>query len=250
MKAIKFFCLVVSLIFSIIPNSHAQTIRFITEASYPPFESTNATGQLVGFDMDIANALCNDMKATCSFVGVPFNVIFSDIQTNKYDAAIAALGVTTERQRDVKFTAVYYRPSARIIASIDKHYAPSSVLGKTIGVQSGSTFQTFLRDKYQGKVNIKTYASIQDAFDDLVAGRVDMVMGDTPTVLTWLKQDGNNTKFATVVGPIIDANYFGQGYGIAINKDNKALLNALNTSLTNIKRNGVYDKIMAIYFGN
>ena len=226
-----------------------HTIRFATEATYPPFEYIDASGKIQGFDIDIANALCSQMKATCSFVNQSFNSLIPSLQLGKFDALIAALGVTPEREKQVSFTASYYEPSASFVALLDKHYTLSSLIGKTIGVQQGSTFEKYLLDQYRSKITMKAYASIQDAFLDLISGRVDIVIADTPIAYDWLKQNDHSKKFGVIDKPIIDKNYFGSGYGIAVRKDNVTLLNSLNQALQKIKTNGTYQSIKNKYFG-
>lgn len=224
-----------------------QTLRFATEATYPPFEYIDASGQIKGFDIDIINALCQQMKAQCTFSNQSFNSLIPSLQLGKFDALIAALGVTTERQKQVDFTDSYYEPSASFVAPIAKNYTLADIKGKIIGVQQGSTLEKYLHDTYRDTITIKTYASIQDAFLDLQSDRVDVVLTDTPMARVWLKNE--NTKIYQIVDkPIIDHQYFGVGYSIAVKKNNQELMNDFNKALAQIKANGTYDKIMKAYF--
>jgi len=225
-----------------------KTIRFATEATYPPFEFVDESGQIRGFDIDIANALCKELKAQCTFYNQSFNSLIPSLKIGKFDALISALGVTAERQKQVAFTHSYYEPSGSFVAATDKHYTLTDLTGKVIGVQQSSTLEKYVQDKYRNQVKVKTYASIQDAFLDLISGRVDLVLADTPIALAWIKQN-NSMKYTIVDKPIIDHQYFGAGYGIAVNQKNTELLSALNGALTTIKANGTYDKITQQYFG-
>jgi arginine transport system substrate-binding protein len=224
-------------------------VKFAMEATYPPFEYVDGSGQIKGFDVDIANALCQEMKVQCQFSNQPFNSLIPSLQLGKFDALISALGITAEREKQVAFTDSYYQPSGSFVAPLAKNYKLSDVTGKTVGVQTGSTFETYLKKKYGNKVTIKTYASIQETFLDLNTGRIDIVLADTPIAQAWLKQDGNNKNYGIVEAPIIDAEYFGTGYGIAVRKDNTTLLNSLNKALAAIKANGTYAKLTKEYFG-
>jgi len=246
----KLTILITSLTLLLFNISHAadiKTIRFATEATYPPFEYIDSTGKIKGFDIDIGYALCAQIKAQCEFSNQPFNSLIPSLKIGKFDAIISALGVTEERKKQVAFSNSYYEPSGSFVALNSKHYKISDMDGKIIGVQQGSTFEKYLQVKYGKKVSIKTYASIQDTFLDLISGRVDVVLSDTPIAQAWLKQ--NNTKYSIVEKPIIDQEYFGTGYGIAVRQDEVDLLNALNTALTTIKANGTYNKITKQYFG-
>ncbi|MFZ2314105.1 MAG: transporter substrate-binding domain-containing protein [Gammaproteobacteria bacterium] len=229
--------------------AETTTIRFATEATYPPFEFVGAAGKIQGFDVDVASALCAEMKAECTFSNQAFNSLIPGLKLGKFDAVIASLGVTDSRQKQVDFTQTYYEPSASFVAPIAKHETLAVLTGKTIGTQEGTTFVKYLSERYPNEVKVKTYASMQDAFLDLAAGRVDMVLADTPIARAWLKQDKNSTQYSIVDKPIVDHLYFGRGYAIAVRKGNTTLLDGLNKALTTIKANGTYQKIVAQYFG-
>lgn len=248
MKIIKLLLLTLCCVSTLALAADEKVIKFATEATYPPFEFTDATGEIKGFDIDIAKAMCAEMKATCTFSNQSFDSLIPSLMIGKFDALIAALGVTPERQKQVDFSHSYYEPSASFVAALDKHYTITQINGKTVGVQKGSTFQSYLQDKYENRITVKTYASAQEAFLDLRAGRVDVVLVDTPIANAWLKE--NNKQYAVVEKPIIDHQYFGTGYGIAVRKDNVDLLHAFNLALGKIKANGTYHKIVAKYFGN
>ncbi|MBV9576481.1 MAG: transporter substrate-binding domain-containing protein [Gammaproteobacteria bacterium] len=225
-----------------------KTLKFAMEATYAPFEYIDESGSVSGYDVDIAKAICHELQADCVFSNQTFSGLIPSLQTGKYDALISALGITTERQKQVAFTHSYYEPSGSFVAAIVKHYTLSALLGKTIGVQIGSTYEKYLQATYGNKITIKTYASIQDAFLDLSADRINVVLADTPIVQAWLKQTENAKQYALITKPIVNPNYFGAGYGIAVRKDNIALLQDLNNALAKIKANGVYANITKKYF--
>ncbi len=227
-----------------------KTIRFATEATYPPFEYVDASGQIKGFDIALASALCAQMKVECTFSNQAFNSLIPSLNLGKFDAIIAALNATAEREKQVSFTQSYYEPSASFVAASTQKETLAELPGKIVGVQQGTTFEKYLTEKYRDQIKIKTYASIQEAFLDLVAKRVDLVLTDTPIAIAWLQENARNKQFHFVGQPIVDPVYFGTGYGIAVRKQDPELLTALNSALTAIKKNGTYTALTKQYFGS
>ncbi|OGT43050.1 MAG: hypothetical protein A3F42_05325 [Gammaproteobacteria bacterium RIFCSPHIGHO2_12_FULL_37_34] len=222
-----------------------KTIRFAVEATYPPFEYIDASGQIKGFDIDLAYALCARIKATCTFTHQTFNSLITSLNLGKFDAIISAISITQERLQKVSFTTPYYEPSACLVAAIGQ---ASNIVGKKIGVQQGTTMEKYINEKYGNQVSIKTYASIQEAFLDLISGRVNFIITDLPIAQTWLKKDNHDKHYGIIGKPIIDPLYFGVGYGIAVRKDDIELLNALNKALAEIKADGTYHTLVKKYF--
>lgn len=228
-----------------------KNITFATEATYPPFEYVDNSGKIQGFDIDIAKALCAQMKSQCTFVNQPWDSLIPSLKLGKFDAVISAMQITDARKKVVDFTAPYYTPTASFVTqnNVITSISPEGIKGKIIGAQSGSTMEQYLQSVYGNAITVKSYASIQDAFLDLTSGRVNAVFGDTPIILDWLKKHGDN-QFKVVGPSISDTHYFGIGDGIAVSKGNSELLNALNKALSDIKANGIYDKIIQHYFSN
>lgn len=144
----------------------AETIRFATEASYPPFESVDASNQIVGFDIDLANALCKQIQATCTFSNQAFDSLIPGLKFRRYDAVIAGMDITPERQQQVSFTQPYYENSALFIAQKDKLADIAALKGKRVGVQNGTTHQKYLLDKHKD-ITVVPYDSYQNAVLDL-----------------------------------------------------------------------------------
>ncbi|QLH44016.1 MAG: transporter substrate-binding domain-containing protein [Coxiellaceae bacterium] len=227
-----------------------QTIRFGTDATYPPFESMSPSGQIQGFDIDVINAMCQQLKVQCTFTHQAWDSLIPALQLGKFDAMFGAMNITAEREQQVDFTEPYYHNTASIVAAkkAQLQLTPESLRGKTIGVLSGATFAPYLQAKYGNSVKVNSYDSEQTAFLDLTAGRIDAVMGDTPLIKHWLQT--HQEQYEIVGQPIDDEKYFGRGYAIAVRKGNKALLNQLNQALAAIKANGTLQKINQQYFGN
>lgn len=218
-------------------SANAQdTITFAMEPSYAPFETTNEKGEIVGFDVDIAKALCEELKATCQFKAQSFDSLIAGLKFKNFDAIISGMDITEARQKQVAFTNPYLDNSVSYVAVKGKHTPESA---KNVGVQNGTTFQQYL-NKNAKQYNLKPYASLQSAVLDLKNGRIDMVFGDTPVLAEWLKTE---KELSFVGDKVVDQAFFGNGYGIAVNKSNTALLEKLNSALATIKTNGKYEQI-------
>lgn len=222
----------------------AQTIRFATEASYPPFESMDASNKIVGFDVDLANALCKEIDATCTFTNQAFDSLIPGLKFKRFEAVMAGMDITPERQKQVLFTNPYYDNSALFIGQQGKFASLDQLKGKRVGVQNGTTHQKYINDKHP-EITTVPYDSYQNAKLDLQNGRIDAVFGDTAVVTEWLKA---NPKLAAVGEKVTDKAYFGTGLGIAVRQGNTDLQQKFNTALEKLKKDGTYDAIYKKWF--
>ncbi|EGR4357804.1 arginine ABC transporter substrate-binding protein [Vibrio cholerae] len=223
-----------------------QEIKFVMEATYAPFEYMDESNQIQGFDVDLANALCKQLEAKCSFHNQAFDSLIPALKFKRYDAAISAMDITEARLEQVNFSNPYYDNSAAFVSLAGKVADQATLKGKRVGVQNGTTHQSFLLEQRSDVVAVP-YSSYQDAFIDMKNGRIDSVFGDTAVVAEWFKGDN---KLEYVGERVTNPQYFGNGFGIAVNKDNQALLDQLNAALEAVKENGEYAAIFNKYFGN
>ncbi|MGD8164325.1 arginine ABC transporter substrate-binding protein [Pantoea sp. FN0307] len=224
--------------------SAAETIRFATEASYPPFEFVDSNNKIMGFDVDLANALCKEMNATCTFTNQAFDSLIPSLKFRRFDAVMAGMDITPEREKQVLFSKPYYDNSALFIAQKDKVTDVAALKGKRVGVQNGTTHQKYLMDKHS-EITTVPYDSYQNAILDLKNGRIHAVFGDTAVVNEWLKQNQN----LTAVGEkVTDKAYFGTGLGIAVRQGNSALQQKFNAALDKVKADGTYQTIYSKWF--
>ncbi len=254
MKFLKkiFSCLMLCSLTVNLALANAKPIILATEATYPPFESVDNQGKMVGFDVDVLSAICANLKKQCQFVNQPWDSLIPGLQLGKFDVIFGAMNITEERQKQVNFTQPYYINTGSFAAAKASKLSldpPQSLKNKTIGVQGSTTYDYYLQANYANQVHINRYSSIQDAFLDLQSGRIDAVFGDTPIILEWLKNPANITAYTTVGDRISDPKFFSQGYGFAVKKGNTELLNQLNQGLNAIKTSGEYEKIVEQYFG-
>lgn len=214
----------------------AQDITFAMEPSYPPFEFTNEKGEIIGFDVDVANAICKEIQATCKFKGEAFDALIPNLKAKRFDAAISAMDITEARAKQVLFSDAYYDSTASYVALKGKATLESA---KNIGVQNGTTFQQYTVAETK-QYAPKAYASLQDAILDLKNGRIDIIFGDTAVLADMINKE---PEIQFVGEKVTNKKYFGNGLGIAMNKSSKALAESLNKGLATIKANGEYQKI-------
>lgn len=222
----------------------AQTLRFATEASYPPFEFVDSDNKIQGFDVDLANALCREMAVECTFTNQAFDSLIPSLKFRRFDAVMAGMDITPEREQQVLFTQAYYDNSALFITQKGKFNDVAALSGKRIGVQNGTTHQKYLMDKQPG-LKVVPYDSYQNAILDLKNGRIDAVFGDTAVVNEWLKQNAN---LAPLGEKVTDKAYFGTGLGIAVRQGNSELQGKFNAALDKVKADGTYKTIYSKWF--
>jgi len=225
-------------------------VRIGTEGAYPPFNYLDTNNQLQGFDIDIAKALCEQMKVTCEFIAQDWDGIIPALLAGKYDAIVASMSITEERKKTVDFTDKYYFTPAQFVTSKESGLAdtsPAALAGKTLGAQSSTIHANYLEDVYKD-ADVKLYPTQDEANADLVAGRLDLVLADSVVLYEWMEKtdDGKCCKF--VGNPIKDVKYFGEGAGIAIRKDEPELKEMFNKAIKDIIANGTYQKINDKYF--
>lgn len=224
--------------------SAADDIRFATEASYPPFEFVGTDNNIQGFDIDLANALCREMQANCTFTNQEFDSLIPGLRFRRFDAVIAALDITPERAKQVSFTNTYYDNSALFVANKGQVADVNALKGKSVGMQNGTTHQKYLTDKHTD-IKPVAYSSYQNAILDLKSGRLNAVFGDSAVVNEWLK---NDPELEAVGERITDADYFGTGFAIAVRQNNTELADKFNAALDKIKADGTYQTIYDKWF--
>ena len=251
-KLINAFVAAVLLVFgsSITMAGDWSKVRIGVEGAYPPFSWVEADGQLKGFDIDIALALCKEIGAKCSLVQSDWDGIIPSLLAKKYDAIIASMSITEERKKKVNFTDKYYNTPAKFARKKGSgiEISKEGLAGKTVGVQRATTHDNFVSEEFGDAVEIKRYGTQDEAYLDAVAGRVDLLLADSVAMDDgFLKTD--NGKDWEFVGPgYTDVKYFGEGAGIAVRKEDTDLQEMLNKAIAAIRDNGTYEAINKKYF--
>ena len=229
--------------------SHTETIKIGTEGASPPFNNLNAAGELEGFDIDIAKALCEEMEVTCEFVTQDWDGIIPALQAGNYDAIIASMSITDERKEQVDFTNKYYNTPPAIAVPKDSELTeatPEALAGKTIGAQGSTTHSNYAEAKLSDS-EVRTYPTADEYKLDISSGRIDAVIDDVVVLSEWLESDdGACCKLLGTLTP--DPVINGEGAGIAIRKGEDELREMFNAAIQAIRENGKYEEIQGKYF--
>lgn len=217
-------------------------LRIGTEGYYPPFNFVDSSGQLKGFDIDIALALCERLEVECRLVAQDWDGIIPALLAGKYDAIVASMSITGERKKVVSFTDKYYSNKVRFAAAKGGGFDPGNLAGKTVGTQRATIAASWLA-KNAGGANIKLYDKQTDAYLDLSARRLDAIFADGLVLHEWLK-----TKAGAGFEMVGDSYELDEGIGIAVRKEDNVLRQRLNGALAAILADGTYVTINARYF--
>ncbi|MEO5321735.1 ABC transporter substrate-binding protein [Mesorhizobium sp. CC13] len=221
-------------------------LKLGTEGAYPPFNTLTADGKLAGFDIDVGNALCAQMKVECEWVTQDWDGIIPALQGGKFDAIVASMTITEERKQQVDFTDKYYTTPLALVALKDTTLAspePDALNGKTVGAQASTTQAIYAEDKYaKAGADVKLYPTQDEAMADLTNGRLDAVVSDKFVLVDWMKTTGNDC--CKLVGDLKGTESL---TGIAVRKGDP-LREKLNAAIAAIVADGTYAKINAKYF--
>jgi polar amino acid transport system substrate-binding protein len=217
-----------------------------TDSTYPPFEYVDASGQFLGFDIDIAKALCAEMKAECSFVSNDWDGIIPALQAKKFDMIVSSMSITPERSKLVDFTNKYYNtPPAIAVPKDSTVTAVDGLKGKTIGAQTSTTHANYA-EKHLGDTELKLYPTADEYKLDISNGRIDAVIDDVVVLSQWVKSDAGACCKILATLPV-DKEINGVGAGIAV-RQGDPLREKLNTAIAAIRANGKYKQIQDKYF--
>jgi polar amino acid transport system substrate-binding protein len=230
--------------------SRIQSIRFLTELDYPPFDYAGADGNPAGFNVDLARLLCDEIKTTCTIHARRFDLLLDALAGNQGDAVIASIAATGETRQRADFTDPYYRTPARFVARVDspiKDVEPELVEGKKIAVVAGTAHEAFLKQMFT-EAEVKPYANAEAAREALRNKEVDLLFGDGIALAFWLNGTDSAGCCAFRGGPYLESRFFGEGVGIAVKSGNDLLRQALNWALFRQWEKGSYTDLWLRYF--
>ncbi|WP_201546200.1 transporter substrate-binding domain-containing protein [Psychrobacter immobilis] len=218
-------------------------IKIATESSYKPFSYTDADGKLIGYEIELVDALCAQMKAECEVISQDWDGLIPGLNAQKFDAAIAGMSITPERKEVVEFSDPYFHTGIILIGKKGDDISVEGLKGQPIASQRSTVASQYLQEKHADS-DIKLYDTQDNAYLDLTSGRVRAMMSDKVTGIDWLKTEAG--KDYEVKGQEISTS--DDAMGIAFRKGDP-LVAKFNKALAEIKDNGTYDQITGSYFG-
>lgn len=228
-------------------SAQADELRIATEGAYPPFNYVDSNNNLHGFDVDIAYALCEKMKAQCTVVAQDWDGIIPGLLAKKYDAIIASMAPSAEREQKVDFTNRYYTTTLAIAVPKDSDITDinaQSLKDKSIGAQAGTAQAIYAEDHFVPEgTDLKLYPTAIEADSDLSNKRLDAIIHDKFPLLSWLEKEGKDC--CKLLGEIDGTQ---SPISIAIRKNSDDLKNRFNKAIDEIRADGTYDKISKKYF--
>ncbi len=213
-----------------------------SDTTYPPFENKDESGNVEGFDIDIAAEIAKRLGLELEVISVKWEGIIPSLKMGDYDIVMSAMTITDERLEEIDFSDPYIESNQSIAVREDNEEIKSEddLTGKVVGVQVDTTGQ-FTAEKIAGIKEVVKYDTILLAFQDLEIGRVDAVMNDYP-VNAYLCKTRGGSKVVKVIKT-------DECYGIGVQKGNDQLREAINKALAEMKDDGAYDKIYEKWFG-
>jgi polar amino acid transport system substrate-binding protein len=232
--------------------SRLQTIRFLTETDYPPFDYAGSDGNPAGFNVDLARLLCDEIKANCTIQARRYDTLLDALNDNRGDAVIASIAPTAETRRKADFTDPYYRTPARFAARIDSDIGSGEVLpeqleGRKIAVVAGTAHEAFLKQMFT-EAEVKPYPTPEAAREALRNKEVDLLFGDGIALSFWLNGTDSGGCCTFRGGPFMESRFFGEGIGIAVKRGNDLLRQALNWALFRQWEKGNFTDLWLRYF--
>ena len=232
------------------PAASAPEIKVAIDPTYAPFTYKAADGKPTGFDVDIANALCEQIKRKCVFKEQVWDSMIPGLMARKYDVIISSMGITEARLAQIDFSDRYYKTHSRLVLKKAVNFSgPASIKGKRIGVGKATIQEKWaLAELKPAGVKVVSYDAQDQVYLDLRAGRIDGTVADFVEVTEGFLSKPEGQDYQLVGPELDDPKYFGIGVGIGLRKGDTALRDTLNAGIQAIRGNGVYKTINDKYF--
>ncbi|HHY50043.1 MAG TPA: transporter substrate-binding domain-containing protein [Alphaproteobacteria bacterium] len=223
-------------------TADAQTVRLGTEGAYAPWNFLDDNGQPAGFEIDLGNELCQRAGLTCEWVVNEWDTIIPNLQAGNYDAILAGMSITEERQQTIDFTQNYFPPDpSRYVAAAGASFDFDNLSGVKIGVQGATIQHAYAQEHFASSNTVQAYETADQAMADLLAGNLDVILADG----AYLEPVVAGNSAIAFVGPEV---LIGNGVGIGLRKQDDELEAKLNAAIDAMKKDGSLDALIAKWF--
>ena len=254
----------------VIGNVYADKIKIGTEGAYPPWNSKDASGNLIGFEVELAKELCSIMKHDCTIIEQDWDGMIPALTGKKFDAIMAGMSITEERMKTISFSQGYADEVASLAvmngsklenldtpeginlslggSSVDKALKTltGALAGKTVCTQTGTIHQNFLQSGDVGKIDVRTYKTQDEVNLDLTSGRCDVALAAAVAFTDYADKSG---KAVVLTGPTFSGGAFGNGVGVGIRQSDTKLINDFNSAIDQARKEGIISKLAIKHFG-
>jgi len=254
----------------VLGNVYADKIKIGTEGAYPPWNSKDASGALIGFEVELAKVLCENMGHECTIIEQDWDGMIPALKGRKFDAIMAGMSITDERKKVISFSQGYADEVASLAvmkgSSLEGMKTPagisltkpnsaakkalktikSELAGKTVCTQVGTIHQNFLKSGDVGMVKVRVYKTQDEVNLDLTSGRCDVALAAAVAFTDYAEKSG---KAVTLVGPTFSGGDFGNGVGVGIRQDDTKLMKEFNKAIDKARKNGDISRLATKWFG-
>lgn len=232
--------------------AQAEEIKLgIAAEPYPPFTYPDASGKWQGWEVDFANAVCEEAGLDCVITPLSWDGIIPALKSEKIDMIVGSMSITPERLEEIDFSDKYYNTPTIVIGlkELDFDASPEGLSDKILGVQSSTIHQVYANKHFgPGGTSIKEYQTQDEANNDLASGRLDAVQADAIALKAFLETEAGKNCCEEKGQVADDVEVLGPGVGIGLRKGDTELKEKLNAAIATIRENGTYDAFSEKYF--
>jgi polar amino acid transport system substrate-binding protein len=227
-------------------------LRFVTESDYPPFNYRDEDGQLTGFNVDLARAICKELDVPCEINTAEWGKLVDTLRSEHADAVIASVAITPQMLAQVDFTTSYYATPAKFVTLATSKLKPSDITpegldGRTIAVVKDTAHEAYLRHFFPNST-IVAFGTPEEAHIALKENKTELLFGDAISLMFWLNGSDSGACCQFRGGGYLESEYFGEGVGIAVVKGNIRLQEVLNYALAKLRASGRFEELKRRHF--
>lgn len=225
-------------------------LRFVTEEDYPPFNYIGRDGQLAGFNVDLARAICAELAVACTVQPRQWTLLLPALDKGEADAVIGSHRSNADIRRAYEVSLPTFRSPARFAARMAQAGLTPDVAGlkgKAVGVVGGTAHEAFLNTLFPG-VRLARFETAEAVLMALKAGEVDLAFGDGVALAFWLNGAQADACCTFVGGPFTESRYFGEGAVIVFRPNAALMRQAVDHALWRLNREGRYARLYLKHF--